>query len=385
MEAIKSVFSKLENVKRFLKEHSDRVAFAVSLTYIIIFGIILLERSFDIGIRYHEIDSYALPTISLQYRFSFTMNPGDLILAQRDFPELYSGINCFEDLRSSRLLQATNNPDIWLAYYFPIYSVTALPVKLVFQLFGLPQYQSFIVTNVLLVTASFIVILLCSKLPRWYRFVFILILSAAPLEQYCTYIGAEIMMFAFMAMSIMFYYDKAYCRAGLLLSLTSLANPSVLFFGLLMIANYVIVEVFIYYKNRKDLNAKQICQQGFLKLAHLGVCYLIVFIPFILNFFYLKTANGTFSMANFSTLWKRLLMYLFDINLGFFSFTPLTVLFIFIALPFVIKCKRTKLFELLKFCNLKKVQIGNKFLIERRSIENYLSSNIKRRDYYGKD
>lgn len=50
-----------------------------------------------------------------------------------------------------------------------------------------------------------------------------------------------------------------------------------------------------------------------------------------------------------------------------------------------IKCKRTKLFELLKFCNLKKVQIGNKFLIERRSIENYLSSNIKRRDYYGKD
>ena len=343
MEIVQTGGDLISRIRAFVKKNNEAIAILVTIAYILGFGIYLFIASFEIGIRFHEIDSYALPVISIQYRGSLVMQQSDLLLAQRDFPAFYEGINIWEDLRSTKPMRSILDPDVWVAYYFPIYSIFCLPVKLVLQLFRLDQQNCFLITNVLLVIICFAVIMLCSKMPRWYRFAYIVLLSAAPLEQYTSYLSAEILIMMLMALSVMFYYDKAYCRAGILLSLASLANPTVLFFGLVMIANYIAVEVIMYYAKRKDLDKKQICIQGFCKLARLGVCYLIVFIPFILNFVHLGVVNGTLGGADLGEVVYRILMYFFDLNLGYISFSPLLTVLVLAGFVAVIAFKRYRL------------------------------------------
>lgn len=330
----------LSSFRMWTIKNGKSIVFWGIFAYIVAFCIVLWFRSVEIGIRYHEIDSYALPMISIQYRGSFIMHISDLSMAQRDFGELYGGVNSWETLRSARLLVSESDPDVWYSYYFPIYSVLCLPAKLVLQLLGLEQKLCFTVTNVILIWVALAVIFLFSKMPQLMKLGYILLLTFAPLEQYCSYIGAEIMIFSFLAMALAFYYDRAYCRAGILVSIASFANPTVLLFGLVMIVNYIVCEVVLYYKKRQELSAKQIVMFGFCKLAKLGICYLLVFIPFIFNYINLGVINPTLGGADFTILHYRVLMYLFDLNFGYASYAPILILLTAVALPFLLVTKK---------------------------------------------
>lgn len=48
-----------------------------------------------------------------------------------------------------------------------------------------------------------------------------------------------------------------------------------------------------------------------------------------------------------------------------------------------IGCKKTKFFELIKYCNFKTMRVGQQHFVEKASIDSYLKSNIRRSDYYG--
>lgn len=53
---------------------------------------------------FSEVDSYVLPSISIQYRHSIIMTQADIDQAKIDFPNLYSNVNCYDDLRASKLV-----------------------------------------------------------------------------------------------------------------------------------------------------------------------------------------------------------------------------------------------------------------------------------------
>lgn len=117
---------------------------------VIILGMTLLYivKAF-IGAYYHEIDSYVLPTISMEYRHSLLITQEDIGHAKIDYPEYYKDVDDFESLRSSRLKKVTQ--DRWASFYFPSYSACCMPLKLIFQLIGADQMWAFTVTNALFV------------------------------------------------------------------------------------------------------------------------------------------------------------------------------------------------------------------------------------------
>lgn len=286
---------------------------------ILLLGFLYLMIASLSNLRYHEIDSYALPSVSIQHRGSLTMCEEDLKQAQIDFPDLYEGINTFDDLRSAKLIKSDEN--VWLSYYFPLYGAICVPVKIVFQLAGLPQKYCFSVTNALLVIIAFMVIYKKLKVNGWQKIAFIIALALSPIREYIPYIGAEVLMYSFMTISLVFYYNKSYRAAAVFISLASFCNNCVLGLGIIMILNYC-TEVVLRRLTEKDATTKEKLWNIFIDLVKLAVCYLIVFIPFVFNKIYLSTGNIYIKGADFGGMFNRTYHYLVDLNFGFASFVP---------------------------------------------------------------
>ena len=121
-----------------LKRNSVRI-------FMIVFGVWSILTTTMKNPYYFEIDSYVLPIVSLQHRGSIIIEQQDIDQAKIDFPDLYFGINNYDDLRLSKLNKIDN--DHWISFYFPVYAMVCLPVKLLLNLFYLNQQQAFTMTN----------------------------------------------------------------------------------------------------------------------------------------------------------------------------------------------------------------------------------------------
>lgn len=100
-----------------------------------------------------EGDSYMLPIESLQHRGSIVITQEDIDYARDDMPYFYGNVYTYNDLRSAKLCQIDENH--WLAWYFPLYAMLCLPMKLVLQLAGLDQHYAFTFTNGLMCALAF--------------------------------------------------------------------------------------------------------------------------------------------------------------------------------------------------------------------------------------
>ena len=79
----------------FKEEYQNRLHLSwevIGSLFLMFFAFFLLSRAFAGQMWYAEIDSNALPTISMQYRGSIFIDESDLVIAQNDYPELYRGI-----------------------------------------------------------------------------------------------------------------------------------------------------------------------------------------------------------------------------------------------------------------------------------------------------
>lgn len=283
--------------------------------------VFLLVRCND-KIFYGEIDSYALPTISIQYRGSILMQQEDLERAQIDYPNLYEGIDSFDKLRNSKLMITSDGK--WESYYFPFYAFLCVPAKIVLQLLQLNQELAFGITNILCVLSFFIVLMLSKKLLLVQKILGIFLVMATPVFVYVQYVAAETMVFSFVGISILLFYEKKYKSGALFITLAGLQNSTMMVIGMVFIADYYIHVLF----DEKGKSIWQIIKEEFVPGIKFACCFLPCFLPFIL-----KTITG---VKNFSPeaavgegiiKWlQRILAYLFDMNLGYFSFAPVLLI-----------------------------------------------------------
>lgn len=243
---------------------------------VIILGMTLLYivKAF-IGAYYHEIDSYVLPTISMEYRHSLLITQEDIGQAKIDYPEYYKDVDDFESLRSSRLKKVTQ--DRWASFYFPSYSACCMPLKLIFQLIGADQMWAFTVTNALFVIAALIYMYNRLKVPPLFKLLAVLI------------------------------------------SVASMTNPTVMGFGIVMVAEYL-VRMF-----SRRRSVKIFSRGNILETLKYACCFLPCFVPFVFNFIYLGTGNPTTDSATVTDYGARVLSYLFDVNIGFSALAPVTL------------------------------------------------------------
>ena len=272
------------------------------------------------NIVYAEIDSYVLPTISIQYRGSLLMNAEDLKRAQIDYPMLYKDINGYEDLRSAKLLVLPSGK--WKSYYFPIYSIICMPAKLVLQLLGMNQEWTFGITNVLCMMALFIVLLRSNRLLFIQKTIAILLMMASPSFLYVKYISAETMIFSFVGIAVLLFYERKYKSAAVITTFAGMCNCTVMAIGIVFILDYY-AYAFVHNKGKRF---RDFIKAEFWQSVKLALCFLPIFIPFLFNF--LVKAKGVseymYMLVQHGTLQYigRVLSYFFDPNLGIASFAP---------------------------------------------------------------
>jgi len=198
-----------------------------------ILGIILLIYALLGPLQYAEIDSYALPVISLEYRGSLIINQLDINIAQKDFTQFYNGIKEFDDLRSAKLLQL--NEESWVSWYFPAYSLICIPFKVMLQVLNLQQERAFSIANVFLYLLALNTVRLKLKMPIKAKFLLFLLLIVNPVTlKYINFCSAEVYIFAFVIISLVFFYNRNYHLAGLYVCIASLSNPAIMAWGIIV-------------------------------------------------------------------------------------------------------------------------------------------------------
>lgn len=284
---------------------------------------------------YMEIDSYVLPIISLEYRGSIIMDQQDIDTARRDLPQLYENVYSFDDLRASKLCTIDDNH--WISYYFPVYALICLPVKLLLQILGLNQCYSFTLTNGLVYILALYVLYNYLQKKKMHHYILLPFLVICPNWIYLNYIGAEPVMFSALVMTMLFWDEKKYRISALIISIMSMMNPTIMGFGIILFLDFVLD---IILKDKRLLFTRD----GIKKTLHLCSCYLPSLFPFAVNWFYLGTINPTIINAKVESVWRRVLAYFFDINFGLASISVIVIILYILTIIYAIVKKDRKLF-----------------------------------------
>ncbi len=289
------------------------------------FAVFLFCRAFLGPIWFAEIDSNALFTIVLQYRGSYTAIESDLQQAQIDFPQLYAGIESYDDLRSGKLWITKDGQ--WFPTYGPIYALLCIPIKLLLAFFRVGQDRCFLLTNAVLILISLCFLQRRLKVSSAQRLAALLLLMISPIIFYVNYINYEACIFSLLIISLTLYYNGNRKLSAFFLSLAGIANHTIMAVGIVMIGEYFIRMVCAI---RNEPDKRSTLRAHAVETIVYGCCFLPCLIPFVAQWFFLGEIAFLERYGTITQLLPRFFSYLFDPSLGFFSFAPFSVLAFFI-------------------------------------------------------
>lgn len=318
----------------------EQVLELLTRVVIIIFATYLLISATIGNVKYWEIDSYALPAISIQYRGSLIINQSDIEVAKKDFPTWYQEVTDYDTLHSAKLIKLTEED--WLSYYFPTYSLISLPVKLVLQMLSLPQERAFIITNAILFIAALEIVRRKLKQPIQNKLLLILLLIISPAFIMVNYASAEVFILSLVIISLVHFSNKEYKRAALFVSIASMPNPTIMVYGMAIILDYFMNVL----SENKKVKLLQLIKTKCKETFKFALCFLPCLVPFIFNYIYVKQGNLTSGGATLIDYPERFFSYLFDTNLGYFAYFPILLL-LFIGLFIV--CMLRKQFRAVSY------------------------------------
>ncbi len=297
----------------------------MSIAIIIAIGIILISAvTFRPLTRSGEVDSYMLPAISIEQRLSLFVNQSDIDKAQIDFPDMYQGVKTFNDLRSTKLVVVEDNK--WISWYFPTYSIAALPIKLALKALGFNQSRTFLFTNILFFLLALIIVFKKLKLSEQKVFFTILLLISNPILFYVImWSSAESLIFSFIVMSLVFFSNKEYKKAGMLVSIAGSLNPTIMIYGAMIIVSYFI-DIYNDNMNKERQSLVILIKKKYINVLLFGICFIPCLIPFIFNFTVIGKLNPTTVQGSVHNIWQRFFSYLFDLNLGYLPFIPVIII-----------------------------------------------------------
>ncbi len=296
-------------------------------------SVFILLGAFLLPFSHMEIDTNALPVISLQYHASITVNQEDLDQAKIDFPTLYEGVDTYEELRASKLIKLSD--EVWYPYYFPIYPLLCIPLKIFFSILNISQERTFSVTNACLVLIALWFVWRKLKVSSFQRLIAVVLLILSPILWYINYINYEAFMFSMVIISLVNYYNKNYKLSAFSLSLAGMSNSAVMAIGIVMIIAYLLEK----YKKSKTIGG--LVMENYKDVFLYALCYVPSLLPFIVPHFY--NSNNIFSTGgSILDYWERFFSYLFDPSLGIFSFAPITLIIFFSIIGFSLVRKHWK-------------------------------------------
>jgi hypothetical protein len=272
-----------------------------------------------------ESANYMLATISLENRLSLYFTDADVAQAKSDIPEHYDFINwCYH---SDRMWTAPDGRKH--CYYFSVYSLLCIPAKHLLFLLDLNQSYAFSVTNVLLYASALWVVYFHLRADRKIILLAILLLACSPTVLYYVWPAAEICIFSFLVISLVFLANHNHKMAALFVSIAGMMNAAIMAYGAMIIVDY-----FLRLPRRGPRDQRTEWPPAF--KDHLGSTFLLAlcFVPCLVPFLYNYANFGVLALAapgvfRGSGYAGRFLAYLTDLNFGMLPYFPLALVLLF--------------------------------------------------------
>ena len=267
-----------------------------------------------------ESPSYVLPVIAIENRLSYFINQSDIDAARIAFPRTWGNVYEFGDLFSSKLKVADDGR--WYSFYFITYSVACIPMHLLFKVVGIDQMLAFPITNLILYSASLLVVYFLLNRSLKIKLITILLLICNPIVFYMNWVSMEVFLFSMVVMAFVFFSNNAYKRAGLFISIAGSMNVTIMVCGIAMILHYFITMI-IQYKSIISL-----VKNKWKDIILYACCFLPGLLPFVLGLSAVTTDTLGTAIAgnNMSGTVSRAIAYLLDLNFGLLPYFTITLL-----------------------------------------------------------
>lgn len=308
--------------------------------YIVIYSILLLFllMTVDKASFLGENSSYALPTVSFFNDGNFVLSESDWLKGEQELTSWTQGYKYTQHIISG----VFDKNGEQLTWYYPVYSVFCVPFYGLCKLLQIPQEYSFRLANYV----AFILLLfgcnfLCKFKPTTKLFM-ILAMSMHPIVFMLKWTSAEVLIFCLLAASILLWLHNKYNLAALFCSVAGMMNNTVLFWGIVMILEYMIM---LFIENHKEEHFFHVYLSRWKKILVYALFYIPALIPMI--YFWYYTGHITIQYFNSAPIDKiffgRFTSYLFDLNLGMLPwFTVLLIMFLAFGIISVITRKNRK-------------------------------------------
>lgn len=287
-----------------------------------------------------ETDDYVLSTISLQNRFDLCVRPSDVEQARADFPELYEYLN---KSYPEGLSEYRDNNGGQLAWYFGTYSASCIPIKILLEALECPQVYTYPLTNIFFYVVALLVVLYVWKRDDKKKFLAVLFLAVNPAIFYLVWQSAEVFIFSFIIMALVFWDNKQFKRAAICIGIAGTMNTTTMVLGLIMILDFFIQ--LMRNSNIKTIKSFILCFiNNFWEIVRFGLCFVIGLVPFVYNYVCFGQLHlmVTYGFANQDGYYLgRFLSYLFDLNYGILPYYfPLMLVFFVLSAVGLLKWQR---------------------------------------------
>ena len=291
-----------------------------------------------------EADDYTAPVASLVNDHDFAISPDDLNVYRQLFPEWAHRVDRFEFSSFS-----TRGGEEVLTWYFPLYSIASLPLVALLPKFGIPASYAFSYLNLLFLAVAMAVVWTKLRAPRRSRLLLIALLSIHPVVFYVPWASAEVFMYAFVIMALVFWHGESHGKAAFFMAVAAMLNPALLIASAAIVADDLL--------KAKRNGPRPFSGRTLRNLAVTMGCSLPAVIPLAYNFYHTGHANLTAahsfffasetftSLQGFLSVLHRFFAYLFDLNFGFLPYFPVTFPMFFVL---VVWCACRKCWKELK-------------------------------------
>ncbi len=322
--------------QEFKKELNLKV---IIKAYMILFALIMvIFCSIKGPLAWGEYDDYTLPAASLLNDHNFSITESDINYYNGLFPE-----RAVFDANTLKVLSGyqTRDGNGIITWYFPTYAIISLPLVLTLHWLNLPASYGFMYTNILLVMILVVVVYKYLKASDKKKMAVILLLTINPIIFYIPWLSGEILIFAFLGLMMVSWYNNWYKRAAIFLSIAGTLNATVMTAGFIMILEYLVKWI----KNKpSDKTIPAYMKSNFLEIIKYGCCYIIGIVPMIYNYYNTGYINLTASYPSQTigreSMLQRFRSYFIDLNYGYIPYYGILLILTIILLVFAFRKKQ---------------------------------------------
>lgn len=284
-----------------------------------------------------EFDDYTFPVVTILERGRFSIYEEDIPLIKKYFPEWSEAI----DVAGINHLSGRFTRDGGtLAWYFPTYAMVCIPMIVFLRLLRLPVVYAFTYTNLFSVMLVLLAAYKWLKVGDKTKLLLIVLLSINPIMFYYMWPSGEVLIYSFLAIALIAWYNQWYKRAAFFVSLAGTLNITIMSVGIIMIMEYGIRLI----REKKEKESWGCFIKNRIgEVIRYGCCYICGLVPMAYFYYHTGFINLTASFDYYlqarERTWERFLAYIFDLNFGILPYYPLILVF---GIVLVVRAVRKK-------------------------------------------